>query len=392
MKKSHYFLIFFATLFSMAYGQIQLSTYSEVSILTIGPGTSLNDAFGHSAIRIKDPMYRLDIVYDYGRYDFESDGFYLNFAKGKLNYEIGFTNYKPFLSYYLSEEREVKSQTLNLSLGEKQAFFQKLQQNILPQNKSYAYDFFYNNCATKIKDIVASVSKKNLEFEQPQDFKQHTFRALIRSQVEQNSWGGFGIDLALGSVIDQIAPVNDHMFLPRYIHTFFEVAKFKNTNEPLVKKQEILNSKQLSVKHSFWSSPLFLFSILSFLIVLATYKNYKSNSRSKWLDVMIFSITGLIGVVILLLWFATDHTATAYNYNLLWAFAFNLLFIPTLLKKRVKKRFIGYLKFLLILLFLMALHWFTGVQSFNIGILPLWIALLVRYVYLCKWYNKKLSH
>ena len=133
MKKSHYFLIFFATLFSMAYGQIQLSTYSEVSILTIGPGTSLNDAFGHSAIRIKDPMYRLDIVYDYGRYDFESDGFYLNFAKGKLNYEIGFTNYKPFLSYYLSEEREVKSQTLNLSLGEKQAFFQKLQQNILPQ-------------------------------------------------------------------------------------------------------------------------------------------------------------------------------------------------------------------------------------------------------------------
>ena len=156
MKKSHYFLIFFATLFSMAYGQIQLSTYSEVSILTIGPGTSLNDAFGHSAIRIKDPMYRLDIVYDYGRYDFESDGFYLNFAKGKLNYEIGFTNYKPFLSYYLSEEREVKSQTLNLSLGEKQAFFQKLQQNILPQNKSYAYDFFYNNCATKIKDIVAS--------------------------------------------------------------------------------------------------------------------------------------------------------------------------------------------------------------------------------------------
>ena len=392
MKKIYCFISLFIAICTSTYGQIQLSNYSEVSILTIGPSTLLNEAFGHSAIRIKDPMYRLDIVYDYGRYDFESDGFYLNFAKGKLNYEIGFTNYKPFLSYYLSEEREVKSQTLNLSLGEKQAFFQKLQQNILPQNKSYAYDFFYNNCATKIKDIVASVSKKHLEFEQPQDFKQHTFRALIRSQVEQNSWGGFGIDLALGSVIDQIAPVNDHMFLPRYIHTFFEVAKFKNTNEPLVKKQEILNSKQLSVKHSFWSSPLFIFSVLSFLIVLSTYKNYKSNSRSKWLDVMIFSITGLIGVVILLLWFATDHTATAYNYNLLWAFAFNLLFIPTLLKKRVKKRFIGYLKFLLILLFLMALHWSTGVQSFNIGILPLWIALIVRYVYLCKWYNKKLSH
>ena len=317
----------------MAYGQIQLSAYSEVSILTIGPGASLNDAFGHSAIRIKDPMYRLDIVYDYGRYDFETEGFYLNFAKGKLNYEIGGANYKPFISFYKNEGREVKSQTLSLSLTEKQALFQKLQQNILPQNKSYAYDFFYNNCATKIKDIIVSVSEKTIEFEQPQDFEQYTFRALIRAQVEQNSWGGFGIDLALGSIIDRVAPVDDHMFLPRYIHRFFEVAKFKNTNEPLVKKQEILNGQQLNVKHSFWSSPLFIFSILSFLILLVTYKNYKNNTRAKWLDISIFSVTGLTGVLLLLLWFATDHTATAYNYNLLWAFAFNLPFIPPLLKK-----------------------------------------------------------
>ncbi len=376
----------------MAYGQIQLSAYSEVSILTIGPGASLNDAFGHSAIHIKDPMYRLDIVYDYGRYDFETEGFYLNFAKGKLNYEIGSANYKSIVSYYKNQGREVKSQTLNLSLAEKQALFQKLQQNILPQYKSYAYDFFYNNCATKIKDIIVSVSEKPIEFEQPKNFEQRTFRALIRSQVEQNSWGGFGIDLALGSIIDRVAPIDDHMFLPKYIFRFFEVTKFKNSNEPLVKKQEILSVQQLNVKHSFWSSPLFIFSILSFLILLVTYKNHKSNTRAKWLDILIFSITGLIGVLLLLLWFATDHTATAYNYNLLWAFAFNLLFIPTLLKKRVKKRFVGYLKFLILMMLLVVLHWSTGVQSFNIGILPLWIALLVRYAYLCKWYNKNLSH
>ncbi|MGB0770258.1 MAG: DUF4105 domain-containing protein [Flavobacteriaceae bacterium] len=391
MKKLYYFLIFFATLFSMAYGQIQLSAYSEVSILTIGPGASLNDAFGHSAIRIKDPMYRLDIVYDYGRYDFETEGFYFNFAKGKLNYEIGGANYKPFISFYKNEGREVKSQTLSLSLTEKQALFQKLQQNILPQNKSYAYDFFYNNCATKIKDIIVSVSEKTIEFEQPQDFEQYTFRALIRAQVEQNSWGGFGIDLALGSIIDRVAPVDDHMFLPRYIHRFFEVAKFKNTNEPLVKKQEILNGQQLNVKHSFWSSPLFIFSILSFLILLVTYKNYKNNTRAKWLDISIFSVTGLTGVLLLLLWFATDHTATAYNYNLLWAFAFNLLFIPTLLKKRVKKRFIGYLKFLILMMFLMALHWSTGVQSFNISLIPIWIAILLRYTFLSHWFGKNLT-
>ena len=105
----------------------------------------------------------------------------------------------PFIAYYKSVQREVKSQTLHFSLAEKQALFQKLQQNILPQNKSYAYDFFYNNCVTKIKDAIISVSQRPLNFKEPKDFKQHTFRALIRSQVAQNSWGGFGIDLALGS-------------------------------------------------------------------------------------------------------------------------------------------------------------------------------------------------
>lgn len=388
MRKLYCFYILFVTIFSLGYGQIQLSTYSEVSVLTIGPGKSLNDAFGHSAIRVKDPMYRLDIVYDFGRYNFEAKGFYLNFAKGKMTYEIGWSDYKSFIKYYENVKREVKSLSLNLSLPEKQTLFNALQKNILPQNKSYAYDFFYNNCATKIKDVIVSTSQKYIDFENPKNFKQNTFRALIRSHVKQNSWGGFGIDLALGSVIDQVAPIEDHMFLPRNMNSFFEVAKFKKSNKPLVKKQELLSEQQLSVKYSFWTSPLFILSTISLFIVLITYKNFKNNSRSRWLDVLIFSFTGLIGVLILLLWFATDHTATAYNYNLIWAFAFNIMFIPTLLKKRVKKRFIGYLKFLILLLFLMIIHWFTGVQSFNIGVLPLWIALLTRYIYLCKWYNK----
>ena len=391
MKKNYTVLVLLSTIFSVGYGQIQLSNYSEVSILTIGPGTSLNDAFGHSAIRIKDPMYQLDLVYDFGRYNFETKGFYLNFAKGKLNYTVEWSQSKPFIAYYKSVQREVKSQTLHFSLAEKQALFQKLQQNILPQNKSYAYDFFYNNCVTKIKDAIISVSQRPLNFKEPKDFKQHTFRALIRSQVAQNSWGGFGIDLALGSVIDRVAPAEDHMFLPRYMHRFFEVATFKNSNELLVEKQEVLNATQLSAKSSFWTSPLFVFGILSILIIAVTYKNYKNNTRTTGIDVLIFAVSGIIGVLILLLWFATDHTATTYNYNLLWAFAFNILLLPTLLKTTVKRRFIGYLKFLILLLFLMLIHWFTGVQSFNIGILPIWIALLIRYTYLCKWYSKNLN-
>lgn len=389
MKRLYSYLILFFTI-NLANAQIQLSNFAEVSILTIGPGTSLNDAFGHSAIRIKDPMYRLDAVFDYGRYDFEAEGFYLNFAKGKLTYEIGWADYSVFINHYKNVEREVKAQTLNLNSSEKQALFQWLQKNIQPQNKSYSYDFFYNNCATKIKDTVESICEDAIVYSEPTGFKPQTFRTLIRSKVARNSWGGFGIDLALGSVIDQIVSTEDHMFLPINIHAFFETARFQKSNEPLIKKQEIISATQKTVPSFFWTSPIFIFGLLSLLLIFQSYRDFKTNSRAKWLDVSIFTITGCVGVIVLLLWFATDHTATAYNYNFLWAFAFNLLLIPTALKERVKKRFVGYLKFLLLLLLLMLLHWCTGVQSFNIALIPIWIGLMVRYIYLCQWSNQHL--
>lgn len=385
MKHLYLFLTLVLGVFHFAPAQVQLSKFAEVSVLTIGPGTSLNDAFGHSAIRIKDPMYKLDVVFDYGRYDFNAEGFYLNFAKGKLTYEIGWSDYALFIKYYSKAERKVRAQTLNLNSSEKQQLFLLLQNNIQPQNKSYSYDFFYNNCATKIKDIFETVCEDSIIYSEPSNFSPETFRALIRSNVAQNSWGGFGIDLALGSVIDQVATADEHMFLPKYIHSFFEAASFQNSKELLVKSQEVLSTPQKTSPSLLWTSPLFVFGLLSLLIVYLTYRDIKSNSRTKWIDTSIFIITGGIGVIILLLWFATDHTATAYNYNFLWAFAFNLLLIPTTLKNTVKKRFIGYLKFLILLLFLLLLHWLTGVQSFNVALIPIWFGLMVRYVYLCSW-------
>lgn len=389
MKRLYSYFILFCAI-NLANAQIQLSKFAEVSVLTIGPGTALNDAFGHSAIRIKDPMYKLDAVFDYGRYDFEAEGFYLNFAKGKLTYEIGWANYDVFIGHYKSVEREVKSQTINLNSTEKQLLFQMLQKNIQPQHKSYSYDFFYNNCATKIKDVFENVCSETIVYNEPTTFEPLTYRALIRSKVNRNSWGGFGIDLALGSVIDQIVSPEEHMFLPKNIYTFYEEAKFQNSQEPLVKKQEILSATQTTLTSLFWISPLFIIGLLSLLLIFQTYRDFKTNSRARWLDVSIFTITGCVGVIILLLWFATDHTATAYNYNFLWAFAFNLLMIPTALKKSVKKRFVGYLKFLILLLLLMLLHWCTGVQSFNIALIPIWIGLIIRYVYLCMWCNNHL--
>ena len=362
--------------------QLKLTTESQISVLTMGPGTALNDAFGHTAIRIKDPVYKFDIVFDYGRYDFETEHFYLKFAQGKLDYEVIQSEFKRFFRYYQYNNRSVKEQVLNLSTAQKTALYEHLKETIKPENKSYPYDFFYNNCATKLKDDIENILDNQLVYYPKPTFEQFSFRNLIRSDLNQNSWGSLGIDLALGSKIDQIASVEEHMFLPKYLYQLLANARLKMDDSKLISTSKTLNPSDATAQNNFFSSPFFILGILAFIMLIITYKDYKNKTRSKWLDISLFAFTGVIGVILLLLWVATDHQTTAYNYNLLWACTFNLLFIPSVYKSKLNNRGLSYLKFLVLLLCLMGLHWITGVQSFAISLIPLLIAIGVRYLFL----------
>lgn len=387
--KKHLFLLLLFLPIKLSFGQqIELSNNSEISVLTIAPGASLNDAFGHNAFRIKDAVNNLDKTFDYGRFDFEAPNFYLNFARGKLNYSLGTSNYYDFLSFYIRQNRNVKEQTLNLSQLEKQKLFNFLVENYKPENRAYLYEFFFDNCATKIKDVTNIALNSNITFNAPKDFKQETFRTLIHNNLNRNSWGSLGIDVALGSVIDRKASPEEHMFLPENIYKFFENATITSNNKPLVKESKIIfTQKEVLKSNNFLLSPLFVFGMLGLLILFVTYKDHKNKKHSKWLDIALFTITGLIGLFILLLWFATDHTGTHQNYNLLWAFALNIFMIPQLIKTKTSQWFIKYLKLLVILLCLMTLHWLIGVQVFAIGLIPFLVALFIRYIYLIKHFN-----
>ncbi|MCK0180186.1 DUF4105 domain-containing protein [Flavobacteriaceae bacterium S0862] len=369
--------------------QLKLSNQAEISVLTIGPGTLLMDAFGHNGFRVRDRERMLDVVFNYGTFDFDTPNFYLKFAQGKLNYKLSHNSYDDFFQAYIAQNRSIDEQILDLTRTQKQQVFDFLLNNAKPENKYYLYDFFYDNCATKMKDVLKVSLNETLTFKQPDDFNPKTFRALIHEHVNRNSWGSLGIDIALGSVIDKRATPEEHMFLPKYIHVFFEKATFTNSNKSLIKQPRLLyKKKEKSISNIFLMSPLMIFGLLGILILWITYQDYKKGARTIWLDIGLFSITGFIGVILLLLWFATDHTATANNYNLLWAFPVNLLVVMQLLKKTPKKWFIKYLKFLIIMLCLLTLHWIIGVQVFAIGLIPLFLALLIRYVYLVKFYNQ----
>lgn len=364
--------------------QIKLSSNSEVSVLTVGPGKSLNDAFGHNAFRIKDRTNGIDVTYGYGEYDFDAPNFYLKFARGKLNYLISRHNYSDFINHYVRYNRTVKEQVLNFSNDEKQALFEYLENNYKPENRRYLYDFFYDNCATRIRDVSQTVTKNSIIFNTPSDLSPKTFRDLIYEHVNKNTWGSFGIDLALGSVIDQNATPNEYMFLPKYINEFFANASYNDSNSLVKPSRTVFEKKPENESSLFILSPLFVLGIFAILILFITYKDKKNDTRSKWLDTSLIVITTLIGIILFLLWFATDHSATANNYNLLWAFPLNIILVSQLLKDKVKPWVKGYLKFLIIMLCLMTLHWIIGVQVFAIALIPMLIALLIRYVFLVR--------
>ncbi|MGY0392933.1 lipoprotein N-acyltransferase Lnb domain-containing protein [Bizionia sp. KMM 8389] len=368
----------------------QLSPNARISVLTIGPGTALNDAFGHNVFRIKDQATGLDSTYDYGRFPFNEPGFYLNFVQGKLNYSIGKSKYQDIKDFYIWQNRTIEEQVLNLNPQEKQALYNFLRTNYLPENRNYLYDFFFDNCATKIRDVLQTTTQAAIHFNQPENFQQKTFRSLIREKVPTNSWGGVGIDIALGSVIDQQATPEQHMFLPAYIHSFFQVATLNN-HQLVAQSKTIYKQKPVPQTSSILWSPLVIFSLLAILIIGITYFDFKKVKRTAALDTVITITTTAIGLLILGLWFGTNHQTTAQNYNLLWAFPLNAILLWQIAKKQPKPWVIKFLKFLVIMLLLMAFHWTVGIQVFAPAAIPLFVALFVRYLYLVWYFNQKLN-
>ena len=390
--KKHYllFILIFVFFFGNAQ-EIQLSEKAEISILTIGPGDYLNDSFGHNAFRIKDPTLNIDVTFNYGTFDFNTPNFYLKFARGKLYYKVDSNNFKPFYNYYVRQNRWINEQILNLNPSEKQTLFNYLINNTKPENRDYMYDFLFDNCATRIRDVLVVVLGNELKYQENIFEEDYTFRGLIQKNVFWNSWGSFGMDIAIGAVVDQNATEWQYQFLPYYVMEAANEATINRNgkSEKLVKKfYPIFKGSPKRQKQNFFTSPLFVMGLLGLLILFITYKDYKNQTRSRFLDVSIFVITGIIGVLLLLLWFATDHSTTANNYNILWAFPLSLLFVKAIAKKSPPTWIGKYIFFLILMLALIVLHWVTGVQVFALGLIPLLFALLIRYVYLLRFFKK----
>ncbi|WP_405381412.1 DUF4105 domain-containing protein [Maribacter sp. LLG6340-A2] len=379
-KTVFYFILLLGTFLGQSQ-EVQLSPVSKISLLTVGTGEDLAAKFGHSAIRLQDPSIGIDEVYGYGTYDFEDPNFYLNFTRGKLAYTISRIPYSYFKRSYRQEKRWVKEQVLNLNLEQRNKIIGFLEHNLLPENKRYKYDFLFDNCATRIPMVFEKTLGNELNFDFNYLEEQLTFRELIRLKLNPNTWSNFGIDLALGSVIDRQATPYEHLFLPIYV---YEQMKHTRLNgEPFVKKETVLlNIPEQKDPSILLLSPAFWLGILLVVVTLITYKDYKRGTRTKWLDFFLFALTGLSGILITFLWFGTDHLATKMNFNALWAFAPNAIVAVYLLKNKIPKWIKTYLIIILILLLASVLIWVFKIQVFSILMILVLTTLFIRYLFL----------
>lgn len=380
------FFIFFILNISKAQQRIQLSAYAEVSVLTYGPGYALYEKFGHTAIRIKDPVLQLDLIYNYGFFDLTESNFYVNFTKGYMKYKLVRYYFPPSLKHYNDDNRWAKEQILNLTNEQKNSFFSYLENNALPKNASYFYDPFYNNCSTKPADIIKNVLGKNVIFKDSFVVKNLSIRELMNNEIHTNTWGSIGINIALGSKLDKIATSKEYLYLPDYVFKSLACSKvIKNGKEEnlIVTTKNLLDYPEKELQ-SDTVSPFIIFFILLLVGLLITYKDFKNNSRSKWLDFLILFTTGLFGILIVFLWFFTNHSTAPNNFNILWGFAPNII-VSFLINKKKPPRWISkYLIFLLVLLVLIPIIWILRIQLFPKELICFIILVGIRYLYLLK--------
>jgi len=376
MKKIIFSLLWWMVLQANAQN-LPLTDQAQISVITCGPYASeLYAAFGHSAIRVYDPQQQIDIAYNYGVFDFDQPNFYLNFARGYLYYKLGVYDYPHFRDYYINHNRFIHEQVLNLSQAQKQKVFDYLEWNAKPQNQTYRYDYFYNNCATKIRDVFVETMQQDLQFDGSFIQTDYTIRELTDLYLGPQPWGDLGIDICLGLPMDKKATPYEYMFLPDYIESSFDHATLND--HPIVKEKiSVYEAIPEGIPFSFFH-PWIVFGVFLLLTAWLSYYDWKRKKLSTWFDVVLFSAVGWVGVLLLLLWTVTDHQAAAKNFNLLWAFPLHAVIAVLLVKRQSPPWLSGYFRVTWMVLAATSIFWLILPQQLNVFLIPVVISILIR--------------
>ena len=307
-----------------------LSDQATSALWTVGPGQELYTAFGHSALRITDPVIGFDRLYNFGTFDFSTPNFYLKFIQGDLDYFLTCAIALEVIQEYRANHQLVIEQQLNLNPAELDELFLAMEANLQPENSAYRYDFVRDNCTTRIRDAVAKVAKVQW---QPLEKNSPTLRQMIQPYVEDRPAIKSGINLLFGANMDHSATANEAMFLPEDMKIAFDKATVydETGGRQLVSGTQILlDGPKLPTPGINW------FVITTYFVATVAFMTAaKGKLWPRWLDIVLFCTTALVGCFIWFLWLGTRHWVLHENWNLLWAWPTHLIiwFFP----KRVQR-------------------------------------------------------
>ena len=376
----------------------------RVSLVTCGPGyDEVYEVFGHTAIRVIDSAEHTDMVYNYGTFNGFEENFELKFMQGKLLYYLSVYPFKDFLPEYIERRRSVTEQVLVMTDSQKKAFVSYLDWNAEPENRAYKYDFFYDNCATRIRDLFPETMGKDFKFGKilPADSKV-TFRDIINDYFYATKWERFGINILLGSRIDKVMTDKDIMFLPDYLLKGIEGAtinyypQFTKGMETVAPADRApMSTNKIAEKPTILlpggpakpdnlSGPLVLtWSIAVLTIGGLTIKRLRVLGKIMSLSLLL--ITGLLGILILVMWFATNHQGCGNNFNILWCLPTNVIIAFGSMKRRSAYALVA----MIFIFATILLHIFRIQQLIMVEFMPLLLALL--YIYGTIYRNSKIN-
>ena len=375
-------MLFAFLLFTFYFSPAQTDSCGiRISLLTCTPGTELYSTFGHSAFRVVDSTDNADLVFNYGTFDFYDPKFYNKFVKGKLLYFVSIDSLPSFLAEYDYYKRGITEQVINISCKDKQKLLAALFENAKEENKYYRYDFNYDNCTTRLRDMLEKAVQQQLETKNILPKPGTTFRNLIHVYLDRGGqqWSKLGIDMLLGNPMDKKVTNREAMFLPDYLLMAFDSSELNR--QPVVQEKKILLNYFESYKTKSGITPFIVFGVLFLLIAALSFFTRNSwNLFFKIFDFFFFLMVGLIGVLILFMWFGTEHAMCKNNFNLLWALPTHL---PIAFMLFSKKAWINnYFRFVFFYSLALLVAWFFLPQQFNTALLPVIGIILIRSFFL----------
>jgi hypothetical protein len=354
----------------------------QISLLTCEPYENVYSLYGHTAIRYEDKTRGIDLAVNYGMFSFQKSFFVLRFVFGLTDYEMGIEPFDAFCAQYAQRGSGVWEQHLNLTSKEKQVIAQAIDENYRPEHRVYRYNYFYDNCTTRARDMITRHLTRRVDYGKKSD-ERVSYRDLVHRCCSRSPWIRFGNDMLLGLKADWPIDDEQQQFLPENLKQDFERALLhhgKGSTERLVSRSGwvVLPGVQ-TLPSEFPLSPRVCMLMVAMLILVLTAIEGKRKTRFRWLDATILLVCGLVGMVLLAMIFS-QHPTVSLNLQILFFCPFTLLYIYNSCRESSKKRFLKWLKVwcaLMILFFIGGLF-----QDYAEGIRFLALSLLFRYTYI----------